>query len=216
MVVIACYGLLRLSEMESLTFEQVKFEGSICFVTIYRKKQIGALRPTNFAITDSVCTNILQRYFEFFPINDRKGRFLRYIVNGKGSNRPVGKNKVSEYPGFVASFLGLSPSGYSGHCWRRTAATILAEADVSVIQLKLAGGWKSDQVCQRYIEETKSEKLQIASRLSFFQDECTTTTSKRKIDEVSESPPINISMSNCTGCTLNYFTPNHQFSYERK
>ena len=161
-VVIGCYGLLRGIEIETLSFEQIKFEGEICFVTVNRKKHGGPVKGSRFAITDPIGVDIVHRYFEFSPESERKGRLLRYFVANKGTQRPIGKNKLGKYPQEVAKFLALDPAGFSGHCWRRTGATILAEADVSVIQLKHAGGWRSDQVCQDYVEESKNEKIKIA------------------------------------------------------
>jgi hypothetical protein len=42
----------------------------------------------------------------------------------------------------------------------------LADSGISKIQLKRAGRWKSDTVCDRYIEESSSSKLQIAKAIS--------------------------------------------------
>ena len=139
---------------------------------------------------------------------------FRYLNSGRSTNRPIGKNKLSKYPQDVAKFLGLDPTGYSGHCWRRTGATILAEADVSLIQLKHAGGWRSDQVCQEYVEESKNEKIKIASRLLFFEDNSQASLPARALTE--QLPSINVDMSNCSGsCVFNYFTPFHQISLEK-
>jgi hypothetical protein len=213
-VVVGCYGLLRGAEIESLTFEQMKFEGEICFVTVQRKKHGGSLKASTFAITDPVCVSIIRQYCDFFTESERTGRLFRYLNSGRSTNRPIGKNKLSKYPQDVAKFLGLDPTGYSGHCWRRTGATILAEADVSLIQLKHAGGWRSDQVCQEYVEESKNEKIKIASRLSFFEDNSQASLPARALTE--QLPSINVDMSNCSGsCVFNYFTPFHQISLEK-
>lgn len=86
-----------------------------------------------------MCLGILKSSFEFFP--SKQGRLLRYIVHGLGSKKPIGKTAIAKYPQQVAKFLGVDPEGYTGHCWRRTAASILAENDITLIQLKHAGGW---------------------------------------------------------------------------
>lgn len=99
--------------------------------------------------------------------------------------RNVGKNKIAEYPKRVAERLGLSPIGYTGHCWRRTTATLLAETDISLMQFKNAGGWHSDRVCQEYVAESTREKLQISSRISL----CPENKKRSREEECSSSSP---------------------------
>jgi integrase len=220
--VVACYGLLRLSEIENLQFENIKFENSVCFITINRKKQPGVSRNTFFAIDDPNCVKVLQVYCSFFEENDRKGRFLRYFHSGKGTQRNVGKNRIAEYPKRVAEQLGLSPIGYTGHCWRRTTATLLAETDISLMQFKNAGGWHSDRVCQEYVAESTREKLQISSRISLgpgtkkrSREEEESTSSEIPEGANTSSTTISVDMSHSSG-SIFYFTPNHHISYCRK
>ena len=217
-VIIACYGLLRLSELDTLQFENFTFESSAVWIKIQRKKQSGPLKPAVFVIDNFTCIEILNGYLQYFNVDQRKGRFLRYFQDGKGTDRNIGKHKVAEYPKKVAEFLGLSPEGYTGHCWRRTTATILSETDISLMQFKNAGGWHSDQVCQQYVQESKREKLQISARISLC-EESPIESRKRSCPEdlqPSNSTTINVDMSNCSGhCSFHYFTPNHVVSYEK-
>ena len=217
---ISCYGLWRISELVKLTFEQFKMEESCCFNSVQRRKSSGNLRSSTFAINDPVCMDILKFYFQLFPVESRNGRFLRYCVNGQGSNKPIGKTSIGQYPKIVAQFLQVDPEGYTGHCWRRTGATILAENDITLIQLKHAGGWRSDQVAQQYIDETKTGKLQIASRLSLFQDSTleSNVESRKRLrgDHYESNSSITVDMSTAQNCTFNYFGPNHCVEYKKK
>ena len=113
--------------------------------------------PNLSKLQQKTCVQILTQYIVLFPEAQRVGRFLRYFQDEKSTNRPVGKNKIAEYPKRVATFLGLSPEGFTGHCWRRTTATILSETDIPLIQFKNAGGWHSDSVCQGYVQESKRQ-----------------------------------------------------------
>jgi integrase len=64
----------------------------------------------------------------------------------------------------VASVLNLSePQNYTSHSFRRSGATILAEAGPSLEMIKTAGGWKSDTVARKYIETSSAMKDEIAA-----------------------------------------------------
>jgi integrase len=217
-VIIACYGLLRLSELDSLQFENFTFEPSAIWIKIQRKKQSGTRKPAVFVIDNPICIEIVTSYLQFFNVDQRKGRFLRYFQDGKGTERNIGKHKVAEYPKKVAEYLQLSPEGYTGHRWRRTTATILSETDISLMQFKNAGGWHSDKVCQDYVEESKREKLQISARISLCEESSTESRKRSRAEEVQPPNPttIHVDMSNCSGhCSFQYFTPSHIVSYEK-
>ncbi len=67
------------------------------------------------------------------------GAFLRKIVKGKGSNMVVGRNTLGNIPKMVAAANGLDASQYTGHSFRRSAATQLADKGASNMALKRAG-----------------------------------------------------------------------------
>jgi hypothetical protein len=59
---------------------------------------------------------------------------------------------LAKYPRFVAEFLNRDPTCFTGNCWRRRE---LLETDRATI----------------LAENGKNKKLQIASRLTLFQDQ---------------------------------------------
>ena len=63
----------------------------------------------------------------------------------------TGKNNVNLAHQALCKILKKSNKGYSSHCWRRSAATNLADAGVSLINLKRHGQWQSDRVVEGYI-----------------------------------------------------------------
>ena len=80
---------------------------------------------------------------------------------------PLGKNTLQKYPKIVASFLKLKePKQYTGHAWKSTSATALANTGASQITLKRAGNWKSDKITEGYIRDSKQAKKEIAQLLS--------------------------------------------------
>ena len=71
----------------------------------------------------------------------------------------------------------------TGHVWRRSAATNLANSGMSLIDLKRAGRWKSTQCCEVYLEYSKKIKLDRMNRLTGStggEQELITRVSKKK------------------------------------
>ena len=66
--------------------------------------------------------------------------FLNY-QKGKCAVQPVGKNKITGMPKEIAAWFKLpNPEKYTGHAYRRTAATLLANGGGTMFDLKLLGG----------------------------------------------------------------------------
>ena len=64
----------------------------------------------------------------------------------------------------IAKHLGkLILKFYTGHCFRRTCATLLAEACLSSHIIKNAGNWKSTTVAEGYIDNSDRMKEKIAN-----------------------------------------------------
>jgi len=55
----------------------------------------------------------------------------------------------------ACDILGLDHAGYTTHCFCRSAATNLADAGVSFVNLKRHGQWKSDSVAESYIANSQ-------------------------------------------------------------
>jgi hypothetical protein len=149
-------------------------------VTILRAKQKTGRQTYCFYITEKIYTEILDRYVKIFdarvaadaashgkPANDRvtaESRFFMYLSKeGELQNRPMGINALAKTPQAVAISLGLeNPEGYTGHCWRRTGATTLADTGCSLIQLKQSGGWASSTTAEGYVADSAHSKRTIA------------------------------------------------------
>ncbi|KAJ8976551.1 hypothetical protein NQ317_007591 [Molorchus minor] len=55
--------------------------------------------------------------------------------------------------------------GYTGHCLRRSSATLLADAGVDITTIKRHAGWKSTTVAQGYVENSIENKTKIANQV---------------------------------------------------
>jgi hypothetical protein len=84
----------------------------------------------------------------------------------KITKQPYGHNSISNFPQKIASYLKLSNvTTFTGHCFRRTAATLLADNGGDVLQLKTLGGWKSSGVAESYVNHSLDGQLKIAKML---------------------------------------------------
>jgi len=81
---------------------------------------------------------------------------------------PVGRNTLPKIGIKIAEWFELpSPESITGHCWRRTAATV-ANAGEILINLKKFCHWKSDKVAAVYIDKSENPNC-IAYTICFLQ-----------------------------------------------
>ena len=79
----------------------------------------------------------------------------------------VGKDKIGAIPKEIAKFLNLpKPEEYTGHCFRRTAATILVENGGDLITLQLAGKWESAGVAKGYVDDSRLNQIKVSNIIS--------------------------------------------------
>lgn len=102
---------------------------------------------------------------------DHQRLFLRVSKKQNGDdsiyNQPIGINTIGGFPYEIARYLNLPYSTqYTGHTFRRTAATLVAEEGGSLLQIKRLGGWKGNQVVEGYIDSTTRNQIQIANLIS--------------------------------------------------
>ena len=55
---------------------------------------------------------------------------------------------------------------YTGHCFRRSSATILVDAGGDLLSLKRHGGWQSSSVAEGYINESAANKASTANKIA--------------------------------------------------
>jgi len=109
----------------------------------------------------------------------------------------LGKNQLGISSKEIASFLKLSnPERYTPHSFRRTSATIIANSEASIIQLKQHFGWQSDKVAMGYLQESTSTKEAAATALvgiGISQSSGSNTNVTK-----------NITFTNCQNVTINF------------
>ena len=109
----------------------------------------------------------------------------------KRTKNVLGHNTIAKIPNKVAKFLkenlpsfNKDPATFTGHCFRRTAATWAADDGISLINLKRFGRWKSDDVAQGYIDESVKAKEKSANNVAL--------PDAKKLNENTTSSHINL------------------------
>lgn len=219
-IIIGVYGGLRLSELVEMEFGDVVMENGVCKVNVRKSKTDPGGKGHTFYVAPSATAgrcpvSVLQSYFELFPPDQRKGRFFRMVSNGRGLRRPIGKNTLASYPKICAEFLGKDDiESFTGHCFRGTSATIVADCGASMMTLKRHGRWKSDAVAQGYVANSKVAKMEVCNMLSGGETASTSkndSVSRSSLNLSSGSSSSAFSIMNCSfsNCVVNFHGDQH-------
>lgn len=77
----------------------------------------------------------------------------------------MGKNTIGNIPELVARALGRADAAnFSGHSWRRTAATLFVAHGGTKDDLKL-GRWRSDTVAEGYVDNDLQGQIKWSRRV---------------------------------------------------
>lgn len=107
-----------------------------------------------------------KKYAMLRPAGVNEKRFFLNYQQRKCTKQPVGVNKFGFVPREIAKYLQLqNPNLYTGHCFRRSSATILVDAGGDITTLKRHGGWKSTTVAESYIDESLTNKMEVANKI---------------------------------------------------
>lgn len=169
-------GACRREELTKITLDDIQDKQNLILVKIPDSKNHTA---RNFVITSEVNNGTyLQLYHKYLNIRPHittHRRLFVYYKNGKCTCQCVGINTFGKMPSEIAAFLGLpNPELYTGHSFRRSSATILADNGEQITNIKRLGGWKSTAVAEGYIEESLKNKKEISNKI--LQLPCSTTT----------------------------------------
>lgn len=151
-------GAMRTSELVNLETQHVEDNNTIFIVTIDENKNDY---PRTFIIGKEYY-DIVNKYIKLRPTDCPHTRFFVNYQRGKCTKQVIGKNKFSDMPKIIANFLQLENSEkFTGHCFRRTAATLLANSGANVTSIKQLGGWRSSTVAEGYVENSLTNRKNI-------------------------------------------------------
>ena len=151
-------GGLRCEELLHLKFKNVKDENTQFIVSIFRTK---TNHHQQFVVGE-LFYNIVKKYIQLRPPEHFTERFFVQYRNGKCISQHIGENTIGDTPKIIATFLTLEDADrYTGHCFRRSAATLLSGSGASMQLVKQMGGWRSDSVAQLYIDHSTHTRQKV-------------------------------------------------------
>ena len=104
------------------------------------------------------------------PGNSPLIRTGRSAVNKKPSvfvKTPIGVNYLYDIGKDMAKFLQLAePNTYTGHCFRRSSATELANNGATVMEMKQKFHWQNDKMPLVYVANSNANQTKMAQLLS--------------------------------------------------
>jgi hypothetical protein len=116
----------------------------------------------------------------------------------------------------IAELLGLpEPHKYTSHSFRRSAATELANSGFDATNIQRAAGWSSRGSAERYVNESKRAKVDVAVALSCqnvqqLQNAADQTGNAACSSDGADGAgsKTTITISNNTNCTFNFYNSN--------
>lgn len=157
-------GACRRDELTNMSINDVDLRDTIISVRVPKTKtHISRM----FVINEEHWITLIKKYMYLRPKSITSLRFFLTYRNGHCTSSPIGINTIGQVPKIVATFLKLmNPEQYTGHCFRRSSASHLAERGGDLITIKQHGGWKSSTVAEGYIETSLKKKIEVAQMFS--------------------------------------------------
>lgn len=198
-------GACRREELTNMSIDDIEYKIDTILVTVPKTKTNV---PRLFVISDEVWINLIQKYNNIRPLHTPHRRFFLTYRNGHCTTQPIGINTMGQMPKIMAAFLKLpNPEQYSGHCFRRSSASHLANQGGDLMTIKRHGGWKSSSVAEGYIEASLKKKTEVSQMLS-TQSVATTSNNFNSIPDNSKknidvSSNLQQTFQNVPGLTIN-------------
>lgn len=228
-------GACRTDELYKMKISDLEFRDDIALVKVPDTKT--NIRRSFVVSNDAESTipyvQLLKKYIDARPKNAQDSRLFYRYDKGRCVNQVIGKHTICKVPRNIAKFLKLKDEKlYTGHSFRRTSATLLANSSGDILDLKRHGGWKSSAVAEGYIADSHVKKVEISKKIlkgnfsvPYASNVCANATSFNVVTSVidnkqdmdvqeedtlirgldihsSSMPPI--SFSGCSYCTFNF------------
>lgn len=169
-MIIAFYGMMRIGELHSLQFTDIDYDESCCKIRVvirYSKTDQAGAGHTFYipeTIADIRLHDIVMAY---------KFALSQYLLENHENvtNQPFfrrvgteecfvktacGVAALGSFAKRIAIFLGKkNPESYTGHCFRRSAATNLAENGATVELMNKMGRWTANGMADHYTKNTE-------------------------------------------------------------
>ena len=202
---VLCYfGGLRCADLASINTSDVEFNDVTGLWVSYKvSKQKGEQINNKFNIPIEYC-DYLDRYDnKLHDCNASEGRLMKsYRIHKDGGGyfmkQPMGIHLLAKIPTKIAEFLRLkNAASYTGHAFRRTAATVLAESATSTSSMKKHFNWKQENTALKYVDNTNSSKLGISKSMRLSE-------TSSKTEEKNETVTKSLNLENCQNIVINF------------
>ena len=161
------YGLLRICDVKKITKQDVSLNADNKYEVRFEHARKRKNEGFTFIIP-SIYTDYLDTYIsELDPRDKVSQQFLKnWNCRSQCRIQNTGRNTISQYCKVACTtILKIDSDGYTPHCFRRSAATNLADAGVGFINLKRHGQWTSDASAERYIANSKPLRVEREQKL---------------------------------------------------
>lgn len=189
-VIFGVMGACRRQELHTLLYENVQdLNGTLLVQIMNTKTKINR----TFTVTGKFY-DITKKYLNLRPELSTNVNFFIKYYKGKCMSQNVGINTFGNMGKIMASYLKLpNPELYTGHCFRRTSATLLIDAGGDITALKRHGGWKSTSVAETYIDNSIQSKIKVSKIIlnSIEQTSNSTDQDQPKLSAPSTSNQLN-------------------------
>lgn len=132
-------------------------------------RKTKTLKDRCFKVVNTVnvqAADIIRMYDGIARTSWKRDAFMIGYRNGKHTGQRLEKHTLGKHGIQIATFLQLpDPHTYTGHCLRRTAATLLANKGTSNMQMREVGGWKSMTTVNGYIAENDTMRRDTAEKM---------------------------------------------------
>lgn len=165
-------------------------------------------------------TDPIAIYKKYVGLRSSNTPHRRLFVNyraGKCTVQAVGIHSFSKMPSLIANYLKIADAAaFTGHCFRRSSASLLADAGADILTLKRHGGWKSSAVAEGYVDQSIEGKINIANKVagSTEENKCTHSLVNNNLSiatnsltsnltkHISTSPVSCVNFSNISNCNF--------------
>lgn len=159
------YGGCRGQELHDMCVDDIDDRGAVLVVQVPQTKTHTSRSFT--VLNEWNAIDIFRKYLKMRPRDFPNKRLFVNYRKGKCTKQLVGIHSLEKIPKAIAEFLGLAePSLYTGHSFRRTSSTLLADGGADDVTMKRHGAWKSSSVVQGYLADSISNKIEIAKKIS--------------------------------------------------
>jgi integrase len=165
--------------MKEMMIEDLTRSSDGIYVTIKRAKQRGPKLPSKYLIPISGSSNLPNYAF----IVDQYLQRLKDDTNAISgplfktckmsiSRQNMGINEMYQLGVQIATLIKLpEPKRYTGHTFRRTAATVAADNGATCMDLMTHFGWQNPKMALRYVSNSKHQNKRLAKLLCPVVDE---------------------------------------------